>query len=167
MKNDHFLAVSLPTPEPLKQSSAWLHTGVPASLAQVETARRGTKVGSLSAARLPEPPSPQGFALSSAARPCGHFPCFLGVIRTLNGEEVGCFSSSKEKSNIWEGSELHCCSSSFPGGAGGKESACQCRRLKNCRFDPWRVPWRRAWQLIPVFLPGESHGQRRLGEYSP
>ena len=23
-----------------------------------------------------------------------------------------------------------------------------------------RIPWRRAWQPVPVFLPGESHGQR-------
>ena len=31
-------------------------------------------------------------------------------------------------------------------------------------FDPWvgKVPWRRAWQPTPVFLPGESHGQRSL-----
>ena len=28
-------------------------------------------------------------------------------------------------------------------------------------------PWRRKWQLIPVFLPGKSHGQRRLVSYSP
>ena len=28
-------------------------------------------------------------------------------------------------------------------------------------------PWRRKWQLIPVFLPGKSHGQRRLAGYSP
>ena len=27
-------------------------------------------------------------------------------------------------------------------------------------------PWRRAWQPTPVFLPGESHGQRRLAGYS-
>ena len=27
--------------------------------------------------------------------------------------------------------------------------------------------WRRAWQPTPVFLPGESHGQRRLVGYSP
>ena len=27
--------------------------------------------------------------------------------------------------------------------------------------------WRRAWQLTPVFLPGESHGQRGLAGYSP
>jgi len=25
-------------------------------------------------------------------------------------------------------------------------------------FDPWigKIPWRRAWQPIPIFLPGES-----------
>ena len=37
----------------------------------------------------------------------------------------------------------------------------QCRRP---RFDPWvrKSPWRREWQPIPVFLPGESHrGARR------
>jgi len=27
-------------------------------------------------------------------------------------------------------------------------------------------PWRRAWQPSPVFLPGESHGQRSLAGYS-
>ena len=28
-------------------------------------------------------------------------------------------------------------------------------------------PWRREWQLTPVFLPGESHGQRSLVGYNP
>ena len=28
-------------------------------------------------------------------------------------------------------------------------------------------PWRRAWQPSPVFLPGESHGQRSLAGYHP
>ena len=33
---------------------------------------------------------------------------------------------------------------------------------------PWvREIWRRAWQPTPVFLPGESPGQRRLAGYSP
>ena len=31
----------------------------------------------------------------------------------------------------------------------------------------WEDPWRRAWQPTPVFLPGESHGQRSLMGYSP
>ena len=30
-----------------------------------------------------------------------------------------------------------------------------------------RFPWRRAQQPTPVFLPGESHGQRSLAGYSP
>ena len=36
-------------------------------------------------------------------------------------------------------------------------------------LDPWvgENPWRTAWQLTPVFLPGESHGQRSLAGYSP
>ena len=28
------------------------------------------------------------------------------------------------------------------------------------------MPWRRKWQPTPLFLPGESHGQRRLAGYS-
>ena len=42
-------------------------------------------------------------------------------------------------------------------------------RRKRCKFDPWveKVPWRRAWQPIPVFLPGEVHEQRSLVGYSP
>ena len=37
------------------------------------------------------------------------------------------------------------------------------------RFDPWigKIRWRREWQPIPVFFPGESHGQRSLEGYSP
>ena len=30
-----------------------------------------------------------------------------------------------------------------------------------------KFPWRRKWQPTPVFLPGESHGQRRLMGCSP
>ena len=40
----------------------------------------------------------------------------------------------------------------------------QCRRPG---FDPWigNIPWRGKWQLTPVFLPGEYHGQRSLAGY--
>ena len=31
----------------------------------------------------------------------------------------------------------------------------------------WEGPWRRAWQPIPVFLPGELCGRRSLVGYSP
>ena len=30
-----------------------------------------------------------------------------------------------------------------------------------------KIPWRRAWQPTPVFLLGESHGQRSLAGCSP
>ena len=29
----------------------------------------------------------------------------------------------------------------------------------------WKDPWKRAWQATPVFLPGESRGQRSLVGY--
>ena len=35
-------------------------------------------------------------------------------------------------------------------------------------FDSWirKIPWRRKWQLTPVFLLAESHGQRCMEGYS-
>ena len=57
----------------------------------------------------------------------------------------------------------------FPGGARSKELACQSRRPKRQAFDPWagKIPCRREWLPTPIFLPGESHGQRSLVGYSP
>ena len=54
----------------------------------------------------------------------------------------------------------------LPGSTSHQEPACQCERG---RFDPWvgKIPWRRAWQPILVFLPGKFHGQRSLRSYSP
>ena len=61
----------------------------------------------------------------------------------------------------------------FPGGARGKTK----QNKKTLPFntgvetglDPWvgKITWRRAWKPPPVFLPGESHGQRSLAGYSP
>ena len=53
---------------------------------------------------------------------------------------------------------------SIPGSPNSKEPTCQCRRHKRCGFSPWvgKIPWRKAWQTTPLFLPGESHGQRKL-----
>ena len=50
----------------------------------------------------------------------------------------------------------------FPGGTSGKEAACRCRRCRRHGFDPWvrKIYRMRAWQPTPVFMPGESHGQR-------
>ena len=60
-------------------------------------------------------------------------------------------------------------SSGFPSGANGKEHCCHCWRGKRYRFDPWvrKIPWKRARQLIPVFMPGEFQGQSCLVGYGP
>ena len=61
----------------------------------------------------------------------------------------------------------------MPGGLlswiSSKEFACQGRRHKRCRFDPWvgKIPWRRERQPTPVFLPEKSHGQGSLVGYRP
>ena len=57
---------------------------------------------------------------------------------------------------------------SFPGGASGKEPAGLCRRLKRLGFDPWvgKIPGG-GHSNTPVFLPGESRGQRSLTDDSP
>ena len=66
-------------------------------------------------------------------------------------------------------SDLLSCALRDTGGTSGKEPTYQCRRRKRCKFDPWvrKIPWRRAWQPTPTFLPGEALGQRSPMGYSP
>ena len=53
----------------------------------------------------------------------------------------------------------------FPGGSDGKDLL-QCRRP---RFNPraGKISWRTKWQPTPGFLPGKSHGQGSLADFSP
>ena len=40
--------------------------------------------------------------------------------------------------------------------------------VRDTEFDlSQKIPWRRKWQLTPVFLPGESRDQRSLKGCSP
>ena len=57
----------------------------------------------------------------------------------------------------------------FPGGASGKEPACWCRRQERHEFNRWvgKILWWRTWKPTPVFLPGESYGQKSLVGCSP
>ena len=73
----------------------------------------------------------------------------------LNGKEI-----QKEGVCVYKG---------FPGGASSEELACQGRKRKRPGFNPWvgKIPRRRKWQPTPIFLPGESHGQRSLVGYGP
>ena len=54
----------------------------------------------------------------------------------------------------------------FPGGSAGKESACNAGDL-GLIPELGRSPGEEKWQSTPIFLPGESHGQRSLAGYSP
>ena len=58
------------------------------------------------------------------------------------------------------------CGSHFPGGSDDKAPA---YNAGDPGFNPWveKISWRRKWQPTPVFLPGKSHGQRSLLDYSP
>ena len=50
-----------------------------------------------------------------------------------------------------------------------KEFTCNSGDLGRHGFDSGvgKIPWRRAWQPTPVFLPGKSHWQRSQVDYSP
>ena len=50
-----------------------------------------------------------------------------------------------------------------------KNPSANAEDIRDCGFDPWvrKIPQKRSWQPTPVFLPGESHGQRILAGYSP
>ena len=68
----------------------------------------------------------------------------------------------KPRSPLVQGDSLPSESSAKP----GQRICLQCRKPG---FDPWlrKVPWRREWLHIPVFLLGEFHGQRSLAECIP
>ena len=41
--------------------------------------------------------------------------------------------------------------------------------MQETQVPSWvrKIPWRREWQLTPVLLPGEFHGQRSLVGFTP
>ena len=83
--------------------------------------------------------------------------------RILAASDVGAHSSHTEEHPKQSTKQTHI-SIRASRWFSGKESAGQCRTP---RFHPWvrKIPWRRAWQPTPVFLPGESHGQSSLVGY--
>ena len=57
----------------------------------------------------------------------------------------------------------------FPGGSVVKNASANAGDTTDSEFSPWveKIPWRRKWQPIPVFLPRDFHRQRSLVGYSP
>ena len=64
--------------------------------------------------------------------------------------------------------KIVCQQSLFPDDASSKEPAYVSKKCKRGGFDPrvGKIPWRRAQQPTPIFLPGESYGQRSWVGYS-
>ena len=58
--------------------------------------------------------------------------------------------------------------SGLPQWLSGKESAYNEGAAGDMASIPGvgKIPWRRAWVPTPVFLPGESHGERSLTSYT-
>ena len=50
-----------------------------------------------------------------------------------------------------------------------KKTTCLCRRSERHGFVTWvrKISWMREWLPTPVFVAGESHGQRSLAGYGP
>ena len=72
------------------------------------------------------------------------------------------------KVTFWKGFGMDRCQGGLPMWLSGKESVCQCKRLRRHGFDLWvgKIPWRRKWQPTLV-LSGKFHGHRSLTGYSP
>ena len=102
-----------------------------------------------------EGPREEGMATHSSIRawrtPWTEEP---GGLQSIRSQRVG-YESEVTEHTV---QELHC--RDFPGPV-VKALHFQCRGLG---FNPWvgKIPWRKAWQPAPVFLPGEPHGQRSL-----
>ena len=57
-------------------------------------------------------------------------------------------------------------SGGFSSSSDDKESACNAGDPGSI-LGSGRAPGESKWQLVPIFLPGEFHGQRRLAGYTP
>ena len=87
--------------------------------------------------------------------------------KSLHNVTAGVTMTILRYPNSWPSNQCaHEWMKSFPGGTSSKETS---RQGSTYGFNPWvrKIPWRRKWQLTPIFLPGESHGQRSLAGYSP
>ena len=112
---------------------------------------------------------PRSWAENSTWKECKSRRVWRLVLSKLN-RLMDTSSFLSKESLPWKKRQCHSTKRlAFPGGAAGKEHACQSRRQKRCGFDFWveKIPWRRKWQPTPEFLPKKSHGQRSLAGYSP
>ena len=93
---------------------------------------------------------------SLAEGPCRCRPAVMDTATRGRSDYCRFGAMDQDTSYMWD----------LPGDSDGKRNCLRCRRP---RFSPWvrTIPWRRKRQPIPVFLPGEFHGQRNLVGYGP
>ena len=80
-------------------------------------------------------------------------PVFLPGESQGRGSLVGCHLWGRTVSDTTEATQ--------------QQQACQCKRHRRRKLDPWvvKIPWSRKWQPTPVFLSGQFHGERSLAGY--
>ena len=105
---------------------------------------------------------PQNTPASSSLGPVILIPSIAkGILRV----SLGCgLSGGKIILDYFSGPPIEL---GLPRWLSGRDPTCQCRRRG---FHPWvgKIPWsRKMTTQTPVFLPGESHGQRSLTDCSP
>ena len=78
---------------------------------------------------------------STSNNPPLFYPLLLSAFCPLLGPLTGVGETKNPKSEQWF---VGLSRKPFPGGTRGKESACQWRRCKRWRFNPWvgKIPWR-------------------------
>ena len=89
----------------------------------------------------------------------------LSTCRGRSGEKSMCIIAHQNSSNLQLVglTVMYALIQGLPRCLSGKESVCSA----GDEFDPWvrKIPLRRKWEVIPVFLPEKSHGQRSLADY--
>ena len=86
---------------------------------------------------------------------------------TMKPIEQCWWSELEYKFDIYELFRYHTYKKGFPHSSVSKESACNAGYLgliPELEISP--EVWRRKWQSTPIFLRGESHGQKSLAGYS-
>ena len=81
-----------------------------------------------------------------------------GMLQSIGSQRIIHDSAAEKNSN-----SIHICGT-FPGVSVVKNSPAN-QKLQ-VWFLGWEIPWRKKWQLTPVFWPGKFHGNKMLESYS-
>ena len=97
------------------------------------------------------------------------FLVLIGIGNRSSHLQSVCIPSCEHLSITWIFSLPKSQGRGFPGGTVVENPSAKAGDTRDLGLMPGsgRSPWRKKWQPTPVFLPGESHGQKSLAGYSP